>query len=216
MRAYFCILLTFTTLAACDTGSQRPIETSQIQEEMQRREIRHIKEGDLATAALKEGRQLADTAQAALLNRLQTIIAERGITEAVEYCSTAALPLLDSVASEGVNIRRTSLRIRNPKDAPDTLEYQLLDAYAYSAENQQQLNDNLQPLGDTAYLYTKPIMMASPLCLNCHGTENEIAAETRQRLMELYPKDEATGYALGDFRGMWSIKIPKKYLVGKL
>jgi hypothetical protein len=204
-------------LAACDTGGQRPIDTPEIQEEIARREPRRLQQGDLVAAALQQGKQLADTAQAALLKRLQQALQEKGPAGAVEYCHTAALPLLDSVDSEGVHIRRTSLQVRSPQDTPDLLEQQLLDAYAYSAEKGLPLQENVQALGDTAYLFTKPIMLANPLCLNCHGQKgSNILPETQARIDSLYPKDQATGYQLGDFRGMWSIRIPKRYVLNHL
>jgi hypothetical protein len=32
----------------------------------------------------------------------------------------------------------------------------------------------------------------------------------------LYPEDKAIGHKIGDLRGMWSIRIPKKEVVKKM
>jgi len=53
--------------------------------------------------------------------------------------------------------------------------------------------------------------------LNCHGEPGkEISEETLQKLNELYPEDKAIGHQIGDLRGMWSIKIPKKEVVKEM
>lgn len=44
-----------------------------------------------------------------------------------------------------------------------------------------------------------------PTCLKCHGGAEDIAGGTRAVLAEKYPRDRATGYQLGDLRGMWKI-----------
>lgn len=64
-------------------------------------------------------------------------------------------------------------------------------------------------LGDSIAYY-KPILIASPLCLKCHGIAGETLDMEAQRVIrERYPQDAATGYALGEFRGLWSIRWPR-------
>jgi cytochrome c553 len=44
-------------------------------------------------------------------------------------------------------------------------------------------------------------------CLKCHGTPGvDQDASSQAKIQRLYPQDEATGYAEGDFRGLWSIR----------
>jgi hypothetical protein len=50
-----------------------------------------------------------------------------------------------------------------------------------------------------------PIIVSQPLCLQCHGSESDIAAETREAILAIYPDDKATGYRLNDLRGIWRI-----------
>jgi len=44
--------------------------------------------------------------------------------------------------------------------------------------------------------------------LQCHGARDKLAPGVADALKELYPQDQATGYAVGDLRGAVSVKIP--------
>ena len=51
--------------------------------------------------------------------------------------------------------------------------------------------------------------LGQPLCLKCHGQpEREIAPSTMEVLRRLYPEDRATGFRLGELRGMWRVDLP--------
>ena len=56
--------------------------------------------------------------------------------------------------------------------------------------------------------YMKPIFIAAPVCLQCHGAPNKLAPGVADALKELYPQDQATGYVVGDLRCAVSVKIP--------
>jgi hypothetical protein len=44
--------------------------------------------------------------------------------------------------------------------------------------------------------------------LNCHGVIGKnIDSTVYKTIKDFYPNDAATGYKLGDLRGMWSIKF---------
>ena len=44
-----------------------------------------------------------------------------------------------------------------------------------------------------------------PLCLTCHGTELDPAIAAQ--IAASYPADEATGFAAGDFRGVFWVEF---------
>ena len=117
-----------------------------------------------------------------------------------------------------MTLRRVSSRPRNPIDAPNADEIPLLDAYSYNAENDILADPSIQKLQQgEVFLYTKPIMLSNAMCLSCHGDpKKDIAPETAAKLKQLYPQDPATGYAEGDLRGMWSLRLPKKEVVKRL
>jgi hypothetical protein len=121
---------------------------------------------------------------------------------------------MDSLGmNSNVTIRRVSHMYRNPEDAPNEMEDQLLNAYAYSLEQNEDPGDNIQMLENGKILYTKPIVIQTPLCLYCHGDKDMIAADTKARINKLYPDDKATGFKEGDLRGMWSIELDKKEII---
>jgi hypothetical protein len=47
-----------------------------------------------------------------------------------------------------------------------------------------------------------------PLCLTCHGTAIDPAVKAR--LDEKYPHDQATGYGVGDVRGVFWAELPAR------
>jgi len=115
----------------------------------------------------------------------------------------------------GAEIKRVSLKIRNQKNAPDILEKQLLEAYAYNIAEEIPVAAAVQMMDNGPnVLYTKPIILNNPLCLNCHGMVGTEISDSNYALIKgLYPNDSAIGYNLNDLRGMWSIKISKKDII---
>ena len=59
--------------------------------------------------------------------------------------------------------------------------------------------------GKPVFRYMKAILTVKP-CLICHG--QAVDAELRAHLAELYPSDKATGFALGDIRGAFTLVRP--------
>lgn len=212
------LLLIINILAACDTGGQNALKREALQEEMRNREPKKLTEAQIVNEAFKQGRFLSQTAQESLLVTLQAAIGREGVEGAVDYCNLQALPLMDSLsAAHKATIGRTSLQLRNPANAPSELEQQLLEAYQYNAEEGLPLEDNVQRDNQQYLLYTKPIVLGSELCLNCHGEAGkDIRPETLQRIDSLYPNDQARGYKKGAVRGMWSIRFQRKDIINAL
>jgi Protein of unknown function (DUF3365) len=208
----FC--LTLILFCGCDF-KQESLKSEALQKEIASRKIKKISEGDILDLASKLGGEIATLAQKTLGGQLKKSMQEGGASEAINFCNVNAYPLLDTFRSSyDVGIRRVSLRIRNPMDAPNEIESQILEAYQYNIENDLPLDDNLQEIGDTVILFSRAIVLNNGLCLNCHGDiENEINPEVRGIITRLYPNDNATGHSLGDLRGMWSITFRKKDLV---
>jgi hypothetical protein len=106
-----------------------------------------------------------------------------------------------------------SEKVRNPADTPNADELAVLRGWqadqrgghlAAAAEHQTILTE-----GGRRYLaYMKPIFIAGPVCLQCHGTPDQLGPGVADALRQLYPDDQATGYAVGDLRGAISVRIP--------
>ena len=58
--------------------------------------------------------------------------------------------------------------------------------------------------GNRTFRYLKAIP-TGPLCLKCHGSD--LAPDLAAKLAELYPEDKAHGFAVGDLRGAFSVKL---------
>jgi hypothetical protein len=124
-----------------------------------------------------------------------------GAPSAIAVCSGVAPGIAQSLGSGGVTVGRATRKPRNPAnvatgwraDALAKLEAmvaagQPLEGAAWSAR---------LPDGKTAY--AEPLVI-QPLCVTCHG--KELAPDVREALAARYPADQATGYAVGDLRGV--------------
>jgi len=186
---------------------------------MKTHEIKKISDVDILNKALEIGNEIAQSSQGALSQKLMQSMKKDGIAESIKFCHVAASPLTDSLSTiYKATIKRTSNKLRNPSNQPDAIETQLLDAYQYSFDNKLELKESVQVVNnEKSVLYTKPIMINNPTCLNCHGEPGKnLLNENNLLLKSLYPSDSATGYKLNDFRGMWSITIDKKEIINAL
>ncbi len=137
-----------------------------------------------------------------------------GPVNAIQVCNTKALPLTRQVEEQlgrPVAVKRTSLRVRNPDNRPDSLEAMALRFF----ETQRHATGTLPPYFAQViqknraryYRYYKPMTVA-PLCLTCHGDPATMGTALRHALEQLYPDDQATGYQEGDFRGVIRVEWP--------
>lgn len=166
---------------------------------------------EATTEYINKGNQIAGSSFKALASELKAALARGGIPEAIDYCNVQAMPITDSL-SEAYNaeIRRTSLKTRNPENKPTEIEKEILLGY----QKLQAQGDTLRPavhlVDNNKILFTAPIMV-QPLCLNCHGEVGKALQEKNYEMIaQRYPQDQATGYNAGDFRGMWSIRFDRE------
>lgn len=169
-------------------------------------------ENQAQTTQLKaKGDSAAKIAQAVLLTRVMQAVQQGGAAHAVAYCNLNASTLTDSLPGlSGYRIQRISDKYRNPANRPKTTgERTLLENYSRNKAAKLSLRDTVLYEGKKA-VYYKPILIGMPTCLKCHGNpDSDIDAQTFAVLREKYPKDRATGYQTGDFRGLWKISFQK-------
>ena len=204
-------------ISSCGGGER--VSKEVFEEVNKNMEVKRLSEAEILEEAMIWGDSISTEAQMQLISQLQNVISEKGVPGAIEFCNINALPILTEVGkAHGVSIKRASNRYRNPADQPDAQEAPILDAYEYNAENGIKSEPNIQKIdGGEVFLYTKPIVIPGGLCLSCHGNPGkDINAETLSKLAELYPEDQAKGHKVGDLRGMWSLKIPKKEVVKRM
>jgi hypothetical protein len=213
------VIITCIAFLLFSCGPQERVSKETFEQVNQAMEVKRLTEVQILDEAMVWGDSISSEAQRQLISSLQSAIAERGIVGAIEFCDVQALPILGEVSQKyGVEIRRVSNRYRNPGDQPNEEENPILEAYEYNAESGNKSAPNIQKFENgEVFLYTKPIVIAGGFCLSCHGDPGrDINAETLQKLSELYPQDNAKGHKVGDLRGMWSIRIPKREVVKRL
>lgn len=143
-----------------------------------------------------------------LKGELQKGMQEGGPVNAIGICSDRA-PAIAAALGErkGIDIGRTSLRVRNPANTPDVWEKAVLEEFEQrklAGEDQATIEffATAEQADRTVFRYMKAIPTAE-LCVVCHGTE--IAPDVAARLDELYPQDQARGFQPGDLRGAFTI-----------
>jgi len=164
-------------------------------------------------------RQAGEAASAIIATRLVTeltaALGTGGPEKAVDVCHTKALPLTHAPLPDQpqvVAVKRTSLRLRNPANTPDAAERAALDHVAALIAGGQPapavLVQKIETAGTAApewRLYRSIGVQAA--CLTCHGSPGVQAPALRALLQERYPSDAATGYAVGDWRGLIRVTV---------
>lgn len=167
------------------------------------RERRVVQVGEAAAQELAGG----------LIGELTAALDAGGPAGAIEFCATEAGPLTraaQEARGEGIVIKRTSSRVRNPANAPDPLERMALRHFESALAAGDPLPERMvQVVSDSVYRYYKPLVIA-PLCVQCHGPRDALERAVRQALERRYPEDAATGYAPGDLRGLIRVSIPAR------
>jgi uncharacterized protein DUF3365 len=160
---------------------------------------------------LLEGKQISKNTFKVLGKELKAAIKRGGVQEALSYCNISALPITDSLSlAFDVQIRRTSLKTRNPLNKANADEEAILLLYEAQIKEGKAPEPSLKVLGNNKILYTSPIFI-QPLCLNCHGTPGStMLTKNHKTIRQLYPADAAISYTDGELRGMWSITFVDK------
>lgn len=163
---------------------------------------------DEATA---KARQMIAELGAGLKGRLGEAMKAGGPASAISVCKEIGQTMAEEVSQKhGAFIHRVSLKPRNVADTPNSLEAHLLKTM--SAD---QAEGALKPLyqagfsrdGQRYLLTMKPVVTAK-VCLHCHGPKETLTPEVKGALAANYPDDIATGYAVGDVRGAFSVASP--------
>ena len=164
---------------------------------------------EVEASVFELGSSASQALMGTLVAQLTTAMQDGGAANAVDFCSTSALELTAGVAeAQGLDVKRTSMKYRNPANAPDEDETEALRYYESAlAETGVLPGPWVQKAGRDEYRFYRPLTIAQP-CLNCHGSPGEVDPTVQAILDERYPEDLATGYALGDFRGVVRVSVP--------
>jgi hypothetical protein len=180
-------ILLILFFAACNPRQQKTDESS----------------NTIDTAAyLQKGDSISAIVQKVLLANVMQAMKSGGPGYAVSFCNEQAMPLTDSLAkAHNCLIQRVSDKYRNPANKLTAQDQEIwakmasaATAYTISGSENGQV------------VFYKPIKIAMPACLTCHGTAGkEMDPKTFEIIKQKYPDDLAAGYKEGDLRGLWKI-----------
>jgi predicted small lipoprotein YifL len=132
--------------------------------------------------------------------RLMEAIGSSGPASAIGVCQEQAPQIAAEIGEQfGVDIGRTSFRLRNPKNAPPEWARTLVDA--------RQAEPQFVALPDGRLGALLPIRLKAE-CLLCHGPREQVLPEIRETLAARYPQDQATDFDVDELRGWFWVSVP--------
>jgi hypothetical protein len=143
---------------------------------------------------------------------LKAAIEASGPAAAITLCNGKAPEIVRRNAEDQVwSIGRTSLKFRNPENAPNPWEQTILQSFeARRAAGEDPATIDHAAIvmrdGQRVIHYMKAIPTGA-ICLNCHGGD-DVRPEVAAKLAEFYPNDHARGFRVGDIRGAFTIVQP--------
>ncbi len=162
-------------------------------------------------ANINEGKGIIKAFAGDLKGELKKGMKEGGPMKAVQACNTVAPHIAEAHSQMSRwDVARTSLKLRNPDNAPDAWETAVMkefeDRKAAGEDPMKLLKaEVVEEQGRKVFRMMKAIPTAE-VCTKCHG--GEIDEKMEARLDELYPEDKARGFKVGDLRGAFTLKKP--------
>lgn len=154
---------------------------------------------------LAKSRDVTARFAAELRTALQDAMAAGGPVAAIGVCKDVAPEIAAKLSREtGANVHRTSLRYRNPGNAPEPWQTAVLNDFDIRAATELPAQFFARS-GNNGARYMQAIT-TGPLCLTCHGAD--LQPDVQERLSRDYPEDLARGYSIGDVRGAFSVTWP--------
>ena len=157
---------------------------------------------------IEKGNLASGTLTKSLGTQLKAAMSTGGPESAIHVCSQVAGPITKSINAElkGITVSRTSLRVKNPKNAPDEVDLRILNDWQKLSDAGEKLpaNEVIRVDSGTAHFY-KPIMVQA-ICLKCHGKTETLAPKLITLLDEKFPEDKARGFSEGDLRGVFRVE----------
>jgi len=155
----------------------------------------------------QQGAELIQAFSSELKSNLQKAIKTGGLSNGVEVCAVKAPEIAAKNSQGNWQVKRTSLKVRNPLNAPTPAELKVLQAFESGKAGGKAISDlSYYRVEDQGKQRVHHLMQAIPtqaLCLACHG--ESLSQELQAVLHERYPEDQATGFKEGDIRGAFSL-----------
>lgn len=164
---------------------------------------------DPAPAWVDQARAGAGALGGQLQQALRAAIQEGGPVAGIEVCKIQAPEIAESVSGPRTHVGRTSLKVRNPGNAPDTWEARILEDFERRMTNGEAPGEieafAIRNDGDRRFGHWMKAIPTQGLCTACHGTD--IPPEVAEAIDAAYPRDQARGFSVGELRGAFSVEI---------
>ncbi|MBA4136850.1 MAG: hypothetical protein C0518_05990 [Opitutus sp.] len=170
------------------------------------------------TELARSGERLIDRIGGSLMMEVERMLGTKGLEAAVPELHLKYLnpPRPVEGRPRVTEIRRTSFRVRERRNAPDAADLAALELIRASLNSGEQPPKVLvqkveRPRAATEWRVYRPISVG-PNCLLCHGPVESLQPAVRNALERYYPEDKATEYSAYDWRGVIrvSYELPEK------
>jgi hypothetical protein len=150
---------------------------------------------------------------APLPTKLKSVLIEQirinGLVGGIETCSKIAPKAMQDISNKtGWEVKRVSLKNRNPNGQPDLWEMQALKEFEELAKKDENSElekwEIIQDENNSYFRYIKGLKTTYE-CLMCHSSKDNLSNDVKNKLKELYPNDLATGYSTKQVRGGISV-----------
>lgn len=141
---------------------------------------------------------------AEMKGELEKAMQSGGPVHAISVCNEKAPGIAARHAkASGWTVGRTSLKLRQPNNAPDAWEQSALAEFETRKAAGEAVDGLAKAeMADGRFRFAKAIPTAE-VCTACHG--RDVKPEVGARLEKLYPADQATGFKPGDLRGAFTL-----------
>jgi len=157
---------------------------------------------------MEKGMHIVQNSFDLLSSNLMEQMKQGGPNQAVPFCNIQALPLTAIIAlQEDVELKRVSKLYRNEANKPNAEALRVISNYEEMLKKEEKLSPILLNQSSGKPHFYAPIII-NKKCLSCHGdVGKQISKATDSLIKTVYPNDLATGYKIGDLRGVWSIQF---------
>lgn len=170
--------------------------------------ISHIAFATESTIDLKDQAEaLVKKYSMSLQTALKGALEISGPVGAISFCHDQAPPIAAGISRDGWTVGRTSQKARNASSTPNDYELKVMEEFSARIAKGEAVIDMtkaeiVEEAGGSVFHLVKAIPTGE-VCLTCHGAN--IKPEVKAKLDELYPGDKATGFNLGDMRGVFTL-----------
>ena len=153
------------------------------------------------------GYSIATKTKQKLAKNLIGTIQKEGTVAALKFCNVQAYPLTNEMATVlNAEIKRVSDKPRNPKNKANKKEIGFIAHFQNMIDNDVFYEPIIENLSNGKTQFYAPIV-TNQMCLQCHGSANDIHKKTLNTITTLYPDDMAKGYSVNQVRGLWRIEF---------